>query len=267
MTKCYTKSNYVIIFTLIALFSSYRPDADATDIWGLACEYEQYLTKSFWNHHGQKRPAFNHFTARSIHISAAYNLTYDNTLEASGTWTAIDESLNGRRRGIEDVECYWTHSLLHRGSSALSGCLTAIVPCGDYVPTLRYGRWGGQYSLIYSWSCNSYPLRMEIVAGYRYYQGFPSDQIRGRIACEYVPIKKTTLSLYAETEYGVFNGKRMIHESFIRYNPNYRLIKAGGECSYDLLRGWEIALGGYAHVWGENVGRGGGAIGRIACYF
>lgn len=266
MTKRYTKNSYVIIFSLIALFCS-SAATEAADICWSACEYEQYLTKSFWDRHGQKRPAFNHFTARSIHIFAGCNLPCNNILETSATWTAIDESLNGRRRGIEDVECYWTHRLLQRGSSALSGCLTAIIPCGDYVPTLRYGRWGGQYSLIYSWACDSFPVSMEIEGGYRYYQGFPSDQIRGRIALDYVPIEKITLSLYGETEYGVFNGKRKIHESFIRYNPNYRLVKAGGECSYNVFRGWDIALGGYAHLWGENVGRGGGAIGRIGCCF
>ncbi len=147
---------------------------------------------------------------------------------------------------------------------------TAIIPSEHgYTPALRYGEYGVEakfhQSLQIHVSVRS--LHVSVGLGYRWYHGYPSDQIRQDATLIIRPADR--LSLYASSylDYGVFNGERRLNQSLIWLNPNYRLWKVQvGVCCRLYKQSW-ISLNYFRHLWGENVGRNGGFIGRVIVAF
>jgi len=233
----------------------------------LSLSYEQYQTNSFWNRSGARQNAFEHFVARSAHLYTDYWLTASDLVFASGSWTQIDEWLNGTKSGIEEVSCGWQRLIYQSPRCILHGSVTAIIPGGRYEPALRYGRWGVEPSFSYTHSSPIDVLFWTAELGYRFYLGFPSDQLRARLFVHYVPLSQLVFSIYSATEYGLFTGKKQSHQSFIRYNPNYRLLEAGASLAYFPSDYWRVTATFYQHLWGENVGAGYGFQGAVQMCF
>ena len=110
-------------------------------------------------------------------------------------------------------------------------------------------------------SCSWGYLEYILGAGYRVYSGFPSDQIRAYLDLFYnYGSRKWYLWLQGKLEYGVFNGKRKEHFNQILFNPNYRLFKGAIRFVGFVTPSLYIEGGYFQHLWGENVGTGGGAL-------
>lgn len=227
--------------------------------------YDYYQTSHFWNKHGKKRNSFNHLKRSEIESYTEYGLTNNDTLFLTANYYIVKEKVNGNSRGLGDLEFGIKHRLFEDDSQVLSAQLLAIIPTGEHKVPLRYGRFGGEFDLRYFRClqlCNC-PFWIDSSVGYRYYNGFPSDQIRaeakfGLSINDYIIIEANSY-LY----YGLFNGKKTHFQNQILFNPNFRLFKQEIQLIVRLTQCAWLTIGCYQHLWGENIGTGGGYFGGL----
>jgi len=248
-------------------FTAYTKDPCCTSLF---IDYWYYRTDHFWNSSGKRLSCDNHFKKKKTSTYVEYGLTCTDTLSALASYTFVDESLNGSASGLGDFEIGWKHKLWEYSEHTISAQAVGIIPASEYRPALRYGRAGAEVNLLYS---NSFYIprhgqcgRTHFRVGYRSYIGFPSDQIRADAKVCYSISPKVQLLAQTSLEYGLFNGRSRVSQSNFALNPNYRLFKAQLQCVFHL---WSIPLTlGYRwHVWGRNVGTGGGFLGSARLNF
>lgn len=104
-----------------------------------------------------------------------------------------------------------------------------------------------------------YDLRL----GYRTYTGFPSDQLRTSAAVGWLLGTYCQLIASTELDYGFFNGRASRSRNNLAFNANYRLLKGQVECAFRLMRCLSGSIGAFRHLWGRNVGTGGGFFGGV----
>ncbi|MFQ5729872.1 MAG: hypothetical protein ACE5GN_05890, partial [Waddliaceae bacterium] len=203
-------------------------------------------------------------------IYAEHGFTCNDTISIRGSWARIDESINGRTFGFEDVEVGWKHCLGTKLGHLFSVELLGIVPVETvHKPGLRYGEYGGECNLLFSrgfafWDrCASYDLRV----GYRVYAGFPSDQVRVNGALNFFPFSRLMITASGHLEYGLFNGGSRTDESLFLLNPNYRLFRGQIEATACIYKGLSAFIGYQRHLWGRNVGTEGGIYGGAQVQF
>lgn len=232
--------------------------------------YSTYHTNHFWNKNGHKLPSHNNYQEQSAHIYAEYGLTDLDTVGIKGIYSRIEESVNGRTFGFGDFEANWKHLLCKSDTDSVAFQVIFIIPSETtYVPNLRYGEWGGQFSFLYlkNFQVCQREGWFETRIGYRVYHGFPSDQARADINLGYQFFSRFEVIASGCLDYGVFNGHHHVNHNVILYNPNYRLLKAEIQGIYTLSNFASISFGYFEHLWGNNVGAGGGLIGRANLTF
>lgn len=236
----------------------------------LSGTYWNYHSHTFWNKNGKKRDAFNTFEKNEFSLYAAYGLTRCDTLWVNGGWARIEESLNGRVFGFSDIEIGWKHLLGRVKGHLLTAEIVGIVPAeSEFKPGLRYGRFGGEANLLIGkgFCLNELPGSYNVRLGYRVYEGFPSDQFRCDGAVHWKPFRCIRISAILGLEYGVFNGHSRVDQSFFLFNPNYRLLRGEIYTTLSLYKGASAFVGYRQHLWGENVGTHGGALGGLQVQF
>jgi hypothetical protein len=225
--------------------------------------YSTYSTDHFWNRQGKRRPTYNHFHRQSWLLYAEYALNNCNSFSLNGGYSQVEESLNGHSRGFEDAELGWKHLLYEGKTSALTSQLIGIIPCGDKKSSIRYGQWGFQANLLYSdiFSLFNRFGWYDLGLGYRFYNGFPSDQIRADASVGFDLTSRLFLIGSSHLEYGLFNGSSQHNFNHVVFHPNYRLLKVNLECVVKICSHCYGSIGAFKHVWGRNVGAGGGFFG------
>lgn len=233
-------------------------------------QYCRYEADEFWNASGKKKDAHNEFKRDEYSLYIEAGLTAKDTVSVKGAWARIDESINGRTFGFEDVELGWKHSLGTKWNHLLATELVGIIPVErDHKPGLRYGQYGCELNLLLTrgltlfQKCASYDIRL----GYRAYEGYPSDQLRADLRFSFCPCPKVVLSASGHLEYGLFTGNSRTDESLFLFNPNYRLLRAQVEAEYRIFRCAALFAGYRQHLWGRNVGTSGGAYGGMRFQF
>lgn len=221
--------------------------------------YSHYDTEHFWNKHGKQLPAYNYFRRQAYSAYAEYAIRCQDSIIFDGGYDVIRETMNGPTLGLEDFELGWKHMIYSTDTAALTTQLIALIPCGQKRSSLRYGQPGFEADLLYSdqFCYGWYDLGL----GYRYYHGFPSDQI---VADAALGLDITTCWQVIgalQLEYGLFNGRSSKNFNNIVFNPNYRLLNGQIECDFRLMEHITLVLGGFKHLWGINVGAGGGIFG------
>lgn len=232
--------------------------------------YTSYDSDEFWNREGKKRDAHNDFEKSAYTLYAEYGLTTKDTLLIKGGWARIEESINGRTFGFEDLEIGWRHYLGSKCGHLLSIEVDAIVPVDDgFKPGLRYGKSGGEINLlatktfdVRNWR-GTYDLRL----GYLGYLGFPSDQLLADAVLNLNLFSKLTFTLGGFLEWGLFNGSSHENSSHFFYNPNYRLFVGQAQATFNFCKGASLFVGYNRHIWGENVGTGGSIFGGASIQF
>lgn len=266
LKRDYKKASFILLFlSCLSFYSSLSSALLPSDYCGdtlLSFQYRTYQTDHFWNKNGKKLSAYNNFKEKSIGVFLEFSITNRDALCFEGWYDRIDESVNGRTFGFEDSELSWRH-LLWCDQSRLFTCqLLAIIPSGPRKTNLRYGRLGGEINFLYSnqFTAGRYYGYYDIQLGYRVYQGFPSDQIRNIVNIGFCPANWLLLNAESKLEYGLFNGKKDRYRNTILFNSNYRLLNAKLEAIIFIHRYVSLTLSYYRHIWGENVGLGGGFL-------
>lgn len=231
----------------------------------LLTSYSTYKTHHFWNKHGKKLPTLNHFQSDSYMLYMEYAINCDNSVWLNGGYSTVHESLNGKTMGVHDIEFGWKGIVCADESSAFTLQLIGTVPPGDKKYSVRYGKYSFEADLLFSDlfsvfdECGWYDLS----AGYRYYEGYPSDQIRASASLGWLVHPRLVLIASSLLDYGVFNGDNKGNSNNVIFNPNYRLLNAQIELVFSLHSLAAISLGAYQHLWGCNVGTGGGFFSGI----
>lgn len=223
--------------------------------------FSTYHTRSFWNSKGQKRCAYNCFDQKTYFFYLEYAVNSCNSLALNGAYSMVDESLNGRSCSLSDIELSWKLLINSTESSAFTAQLISIIPSGHRKPSIRYSTWGGQADLLYSQVfsiLNGCRAWYDLSAGYRYYQGYPSNQTRaaGALGLEIGSAFWAIAS--GQLEYGLSNKNTKTRWNASTFNPVYRLLNIQIECIFKIIPHTFITLGTYTHAWGKNVGTSGG---------
>lgn len=259
------------LFTLLLLIPSYllgyidEPYHETAFIgpgstfYGLTY-YSYYQTDHFWNQNGKKLDLFENFRRHTYRLDLEYALNTKNSFFLKGGYTTVEEKLNGNSRGIEDPEISWQRLLKENDNSALSFKATFIIPVGQKKSCVRYGKFGGEAKLLYSRTFNwlERPFWYDLTLGYRAYNGYPSDQARASASLGCQVFSRLWLIGSSQLYYGLFNGHSSGNFNRTCLNPNFRLLNTQFQCIVDVYKNFSITLGGYAHLWGENIGSGGG---------
>lgn len=180
-----------------------------------------------------------------------------------GGYSTANESINAKAKSLEDLELGWKWLLCNGKTSAFTSQFTVIIPTGKERCSIRYGKLGGEWDLLYSNIFNflQHFGWYDLLLGYRFYHDGPSDQIRASIALGYDIKPYASVIAMTKLDYGVLNGRKNFHRNNITLDPNYRLLEMQIECVVDLSPNASLTFGFFKHVWGENVGTGGGFFG------
>lgn len=227
--------------------------------------YSYYMTDHFWNKRGKRLKAFNRFRKHSGLLYAEYAFNGCNSFTFNGGYSRICESLNGNSQGFEDSEVGWKHLFYENDSSAFTVEVIGIIPSGKKKSSFRYGQFGAEVNGLFSRYFNICDRWAWVDAslGYRYYSGFPSDQIRSSLAVGYFVTSQLQVIASMQLDYGLFNGVARRNRNHIAFNANYRLLSAKLEAAMRVTSWLTLTAGGYGHLWGQNVGTGGGVFGAV----
>lgn len=262
---------FIVPSTLISIASDHKTACTQQQGHVYLCgTYWTYSSDEFWNSNGKRCEAHNEFEKCEYNLYAEYGLTCRDTISFNSAWARIDESINGRTFGFEDLEIGWKRYLGTKWCHHISAELVGIIPIeAEYKPGLRYGQYGGEFNLLLTkgfelWErCGSYDLRL----GYRTYCGFPSDQVRADAVFNIFPFSRLMLSASGHLEYGLFNGSSKDDESLFLLNPKYRLFRGQLQATMCVYKGASVFVGYQRHLWGRNVGTNGGGYGGVQIQF
>ena len=227
--------------------------------------YTNYSTNRFWNEKGKKLAAHNRFRKDSYLLFTEYALGYSNSVTLNGGYARVKESLNGNSNAFEDLEIAWKHPWLQDSSSALTSQVLMVVPVGEKKRSIRYGKYGLEADLLYSkiFCWKRWAGWTDLSFGYRYYQGFPSDQLRTMIAGGVILNKYCCLIASSHLDYSLRNGKARCNLNNIAFHPHYRLLDLQVELVIKAFSCGSISIGAYRHIWGQCIGIGGGYFGGV----
>lgn len=222
--------------------------------------YSNYATKHFWNKHGKKLPTYNRFDRDAYLLYSDYAFNDANKFTLNAGFAHVTESLNGNSSAFEDVEASWQHLLYAPKEAALSAEVVGIIPVGNRKSSIRYGRWGVQANVLYSkyFCICTKTAWYDLLLGYRYYDGFVSDQLRASTAVGTFITDSLQLIASSQLEWGLSKGRSSLYDNNVVFNPMYRLVRVKLEANWRLYKYISLSGGGYWHAYGRNVGAGGG---------
>lgn len=236
----------------------------------LTAGYSRFETEHFYDKQGTVKKSYNHFMRNQIDLKVEYGISSRNSLAIWSAFDLIDDHLNGHAYSIADAEVTFKQALKTTERSILAAELVAIIPYAyTYHPELRYGRLGAEGALLYAQTFFPYGIKTTVDArlGYRWYSGFPSDQVRAALAAWIDLSCRWQLLAQTSIEYGLFNGKEPLNRSFFFFNANYRVWKGSLEAIYYISAKTSLTLGYRQHFYGQNIAVGGEVYGTLAFSF
>ncbi len=245
-------------FVFLFLF----PLAAHSSPWGrekgecfVAPQVYYYTATRYWDRNGDKKSLSDTFRKWEIATYLEYGLNGKDTLTLRVPYQYI-ESGSSSTSGFSDIEVGVIRKFREKGSSVISGRFLTIIPTGYSINKelrLGYGRFGLEGDLLAGKGGKSYFLEGGV--GYRYYFGYPSDQIRsyGRVGLKG---ERWLLMDTLEVHWGLNNGERKTVGKNITLEPYYRLIQNDINFVYKITDGLALSVGFIKALWGRNTGDG-----------
>lgn len=228
-----------------------------------------YRTDHFWNEKGKRRRVHNKLDQRLFPIFVEFGVTQDDTIGLYMYNVINDESMNGKKEGFSDIELCWKRYLTSRNGYDFSLRAIGIIPTGESIQTVRYGRFGVELDLhcqkhFTIWDrCGWF----ELMGGYRYYNGFPSDQIKLNGVIGYQLFSRLRLLGAFYLDYGLFNGHAKFCGPILTLPPRFRLLTTKFYGVITITQWAEVFAGSFQNIWGENIGTGAGYFGGLSIDF
>lgn len=227
-------------------------------------------TKYFYNKEGKQVDSYNTFHRIQTEVLLEFGATDKDNLTLYAVYDFIKDRLNGDSNELGDPEIRWKRSLVEWDCAIVSAEIIAIVPfINKYEPEVRYGRYGGEAALLgaQTFFPFGYKTTLDGRIAYRFYSGFPSDQIRSDLSVWIDITRQWQFFAQSSVEFGLFNGKEPPNHSFFFYNAKYRVWKGIFGVSYSVTDRIAFNASYMRHFIGQNIAVGGEWIAGITyCY-
>ncbi len=224
--------------------------------------YSYYQTSSYFDSSGHLKPMGCTYKQNYYSVYGEYGLNNNTTLNFDIPYEDISCGSN-HSSGVSDVKLGFVRHIAG-SKNVVSFYGTAIIPSGysiDKNLRLGYGRPGLEAGVLYGTSSNiGY---MDGGLGYRYYVGYPSDQVRGYLEGAYNLYKYIQMYGLLDAQIGVGNGRTKQVGQNILAEPNYKLIQVYIGPRFVIKNNFSFVIGVQKPLWGENTGDGAGAFGSI----
>lgn len=242
--------------SLLTAYAPLIPQGRAT----LDATYSFFDTDHFYDRNGKSLYSYNSFQRHEMTVLAEAGLSSKDNLSIKAGFDVIHDRLNGELDEFSDAELGWKRSLVEWDNAILSSELLMIFPIEqNYQPEVRYGRWGAEGALLYAQSyfpCDK-KLTLDGRLAYRWYSGFPSDQVRSELSCWLDLSCRWQLLAQTRVEYGLDNGHEPKNISFFFWNAKYRVWQGKLEAIYYLSNRLALSAGYMRHFMGERIAVGG----------
>jgi hypothetical protein len=198
----------------------------------------------------------NKFIKNAVYTYMEYGVTDTLTLTFQVPYDIVKVG-NQTSRGIGDIEFGIIKNITKSTSSSFSFYGFGIVPTGYSIDASNigigrgYDRIGAEAGLAYGKSfLKGY---IESSLGYRFYSGFPSDQIRAYTQGEYDINKYFGLYGMLDAQWGLYNGRSLYYYNGNVVPQGYRLVQTYlGIVLKSSFANFNI---GYNKtLWGQNTG-------------
>jgi len=228
----------------------------------IAPQFYYYTADKYWDRHGNRKDIGCTFKKWEYATYGEYGLDGKTTITLRIPYVKV-KCGGDSESGLGDVEVGVIRRLEEWGSSVLSFRLASIIPTGypiDRELRLGYGRFGIEPSLLFGYGGESYFLEGGL--GYRYYSGYPSDQLRGygRFG-----LKGNGWMLIdtLDVQWGLNNGDEKRVGKNITVEPYYRLVQNDLNIVIELFDGLSLSAGFIKALWGRNTGDGKNFYGQL----
>jgi len=214
-----------------------------------------YEATNYWDGDGNKRPIGCTFKKWETSLYGEYGYGEKTTLFFKFPYQRL-ECGSSSTTGLADVEAGVLRRL-YTGRGVASLKLTAIVPTGYSLNDdlrLGYGRVGAEAMLL-----GGYGFKggwTEGGLGFRYYAGYPSEQVRGYWRIGLKPHPRLLIMNTLELHYGLANGTVKRVGKNVTLEPDYKLLQNDLSFSLNLGGGAWFQLGYLKALWGRNTGDG-----------
>jgi len=245
----------VLLFLALSLDALGGPWGREKGEFFLAPQAYYYTADKYWNRHGSKKEIGCTFKKWEYATYGEYGLDDETTITFRIPYIRI-ECGGSSESGLGDIEAGVIRRLRSWDSSVLSFQLLSVIPTGysiDKDLRLGYGRFGIEPSLLFGFGQESYFLEGGV--GYRYYFGYPSDQIRGYGRAG---LKGNGWMLIdtLDVQWGLNNGDTKRVGRNITVEPYYRLVQNDIDLVVNLFDGLSLSVGFVKALWGRNTGDG-----------
>lgn len=222
-------------------------------------QYAYYSANNLWTHSGANLPAHNEFMQHDCKGYGGFDFNLESCIWAQGGFASVRQQVNPDRQGFEDFNLGYYRAVVQTPDSSYGYGLQANIPGGEPRAALRYGAWAGEFYVNYQnyIRCAHYSFDL----GYRVYSKNVSDAIRAAFRVDWPFTRRIQLTAQGDLDFALFNGKKKFYDNRMAFNPNTRLFKAKVLGVYQITNMFYINAGYFKHVWGQNVGSGGGVFG------
>mgnify|MGYP001810216807 CR=1 FL=1 len=227
-----------------------------------ASKAEYLQSDAYWDTDGKRHDLDDPFRKLSLEQYFDYGLTDKDTITAKFTYDVLDDG-SQENSGFEDFELGYRRTLYQRDGWALSTGLKALIPSGysrTALPQLGYSRFGLEPFMAagVGWTTHGQSGYAEAVMRYRWYTGYPSDQLRASIIIGQDLNRSLQLLLESELQWGLDNGSANQIDATTTLDSYYRLCKITLYGRVPLTDKVSLLLSGFHSAWGENTGVGRG---------
>lgn len=221
----------------------------------LSSKLYRYQATKYWDHNSREKDIGATYDKKELNLYFEYGLGGDRTLVMQSAWDHITSG-SGRAEGVSDLEISLIQKLREDGPQVLSAKALIIIPGSyptDRVPLIGYGISGAELGLMLGRSFESWYL--DSALSYRYYDGYPSDQLRGNLALGYDLIRTVRAKGELSAIYGLENGQPILINEIV-IPPDYRLLQADLSLEFKLDPKLSMVLGYNQALSGRDTGVG-----------
>ncbi|MCB1113476.1 MAG: hypothetical protein KDK62_01835 [Chlamydiia bacterium] len=246
----------LLVPSLVFAYAPLTPKGRAITTFG----FSQFDSTQFYDKEGDKLKSYNSFQRNLFSLEIEAGVTECDTLSFYLPVMEVLDHLNGNEYDLGDGAVSWRRGWLFWDDAIFSSEIALIFPFREqYLPDLRYGRYGLEGKLLYarSFFAKGYKTTFDGEIGCLWYAGFPSDQVRGRLSA-WVDLS-AYFQILAEThlDWGFFNGKEPLNPSFFFWNANYRVWSGRVALNLFFTERFMVSAGYMHHFWGQNIAVGG----------
>lgn len=216
-----------------------------------------YKAKKYFDNQGKKNPMTDEYRKSLFSYYFENGLTDKVTLTFKAPYARVEQG-KYENEGFEEIELGFIYNIKRLEKESYSRYTNFILPARladelEVMP-LSYGKPGLEFGFSYGKNLkNGY---LDSALGYRYYQGYPSSQLRTYIARSSIINKDLQMFFLLDGQFGLNDGKKkVIATKNILLDTNYKLLQIYIGPMFRYKKSF-INIGYQKVLFGKNTGLG-----------